>query len=669
MEMAGRVTADGAFAEARHGLPDIKMSTGAGDDKDALPESTKRPSGSWKPWTPTEEEEDELQAPKGLPGVRTPRLVEKPKAEDQVVSLPEVAGKHSTPQGMLRSAAPQASLEPEGLEEVAPTRWRGGAPQSSAPGEREHAEVFSTDAHLRVGDGPMHQKASPEALARLVAPSTFLQEAHLKSGASGNLDQPDEAFGIEMLHEKVERPQGASLNPRRPEAAGSGSRGRTMTRSDEEQGLEGFEFGAAGMEVGSGDTRIQKPKEPLGQLHLASPRPDMVRRPRQTQQHVSNFEMGILNDANDRKVPMDQQEELSPNRPKRKLHVATLPAAKGTDSHSSSPPVGIWGATQPEFIAVRGMTGVQTASPEFQESRVRSAQFSPDVSTVLLTGHGQDEKDSSVSPALILKRLQVLPLAPGSHEASARNHSLPPKYHAASPVEEEQKSSSVPPKEGAFRTIAGRRRQLAVKVASIGGILSVANAPKVKAAAQGRKVSPQRDASRDRGSPSVELAAALAGRIQGALSKRYGSVEAAAVDMQVQLSRLPKEDLAGAAPSPNENEGQLLPTDRRKDLRTVMVQAGASYKDATILLQALAPSDGDAQGLTIRDVVIALQPGQLKQEALDATKGSFLRGDDPNINLGSLQGISNLDARTILEKHLGTTGLNQSRSRSGSPKV
>jgi len=366
---------------------------------------------------------------------------------------------------------------------------------------------------------------------------------------------------------------------------------------------------------------------------------------------------------------MDQQEELSPNRPKRKLHVATLPAAKGTDSHSSSPPVGIWGATQPEFIAVRGMTGVQTASPEFQESRVRSAQFSPDVSTVLLTGHGQDEKDSSVSPALILKRLQVLPLAPGSHEASARNHSLPPKYHAASPVEEEQKSSSVPPKEGAFRTIAGRRRQLAVKVASIGGILSVANAPKVKAAAQGRKVSPQRDASRDRGSPSVELAAALAGRIQGALSKRYGSVEAAAVDMQVQLSRLPKEDLAGAAPSPNENEGQLLPTDRRKDLRTVMVQAGASYKDATILLQALAPSDGDAQGLTIRDVVIALQPGQLKQEALDATKGSFLRGDDPNINLGSLQGISNLDARTILEKHLGTTGLNQSRSRSGSPKV
>jgi len=776
LEAAGKRSGDGkAFTDAlpeprgRSALPGGPPNSKETEDKDELPglmdmlrsQGMKPATGlGMKPPTPMEDE-DEINAPRGLPSVKTPRPVEKPKAENQVVPLPGLAstgaakpdemillkGEHVGPEvakievkasdhQAVQDTSPQPSAEedveaedqvvpPPGaaeLDEMILLKGEHVGPEVAKIEVKasDHQAVQDTspqpsaeeDVELRVGSAPRSRQVSagsnpgtaaskPGTAGAAMLPPPLagtLESFSQHEGAAGAalaltgenarpqpVNEPGstgQSFSSDTLRHEPEQattlrhePEQASGQPHRPLAAANrdsspdepppvlqAARPRNANRAARSS-IDATGRGRALIRPAEGglDSEVENPQQQPLSLRVGRAQDetdDMALPVQESPQRVKKKQPHQAKARSASKVINDL--ELVGSSGMAATGMGSTGMATNSSGHTSGQ---AWNATPPESMAPPRKS-FNSSSPEIKAVRL-SAQFSPDVG-LKLVGHGQeDAKASSASPTLSNK----LPLGRGSHIAAARNQSVPPpQLQAASPLEEDEKSASVPPKEGAARRSSARTSFVA-NVAAIGGVLSVSQAP------QARRES-QRDPSRGRASASGEMAATLALRVQDSLSKRYGSIDAAVIDMEVQINRFDQEDLprvtslTGTSTSSKE-EGQAPSSDKKlTDLRTVLVQAGVSYKDATLLLQALT-ANGDAQGLALRDVVRALQPGELKQDAVDwATRNAFLGGDDPNINLGSLLGISNLDARTILEKQPSgsrASGLLSSRSRSGSP--
>lgn len=164
----------------------------------------------------------------------------------------------------------------------------------------------------------------------------------------------------------------------------------------------------------------------------------------------------------------------------------------------------------------------------------------------------------------------------------------------------------------------------------------------------------------------------LVKRVQESLDRKFGSVDAAFMNMSARMNRLSTRNGTEGAQTAEEKEDRAL-----MDLRQCMVESGVSFKDATLFLQAMRSSLGGAPP-SVQDVANSLMPGHLLQDAVDQAKKktafSLSGNDDPNINLDNIQGISNLNARSILERPGAPVVLPtapapagaSSRSRSGS---
>jgi len=164
----------------------------------------------------------------------------------------------------------------------------------------------------------------------------------------------------------------------------------------------------------------------------------------------------------------------------------------------------------------------------------------------------------------------------------------------------------------------------------------------------------------------------LVKRVQESLDRKFGSVDAAFMNMSARMNRLSTRNGTEGEQTAEEKEDRAL-----MDLRQCMVESGVSFKDATLFLQAMRSSLGGAPP-SVQDVANSLMPGHLLQDAVDQAKKktafSLSGSDDPNINLDNIQGISNLNARSILERPgapvvLPTASVPagaSSRSRSGS---
>lgn len=137
----------------------------------------------------------------------------------------------------------------------------------------------------------------------------------------------------------------------------------------------------------------------------------------------------------------------------------------------------------------------------------------------------------------------------------------------------------------------------------------------------------------------------LVKRVCEGLDGKYGSVDAAFLNMSARFSRL--DQPAGDETAEQKEDRTLL------QLRSCLVESGVGHKDATLLLQAMRSELGGAMP-TLQHVANSLRPGQLPESAVELAKKkgmfSFSGSDDPNINLESIRGISNLDARSILER-------------------
>lgn len=138
----------------------------------------------------------------------------------------------------------------------------------------------------------------------------------------------------------------------------------------------------------------------------------------------------------------------------------------------------------------------------------------------------------------------------------------------------------------------------------------------------------------------------LVQRVCSSLDGKFGSVDAAFLSMSAKLQRV--EPTAEGAESTEDKEDRKL-----VQLRSCLVESGVGFKDATLLLQAMRSGLAGAMP-TLQHVANSLRPGQLPQEAIELAKkkGAFsLSGsEDPNINLESIRGFSNLDARSILQR-------------------
>eukprot|EP00435_Cladocopium_sp_Y103_P064432 s772_g26.t1 len=139
----------------------------------------------------------------------------------------------------------------------------------------------------------------------------------------------------------------------------------------------------------------------------------------------------------------------------------------------------------------------------------------------------------------------------------------------------------------------------------------------------------------------------LVQRVCSSLDGKFGSVDAAFLSMSAKLNRAEPPTAEGAESTEDKEDRKLV------QLRSCLVESGVGFKDATLLLQAMRSGLAGAMP-TLQHVANSLRPGQLLQEALELAKkkGAFsLSGsDDPNINLESIRGFSNLDARSILER-------------------
>ncbi|CAE7353866.1 unnamed protein product [Symbiodinium natans] len=158
-----------------------------------------------------------------------------------------------------------------------------------------------------------------------------------------------------------------------------------------------------------------------------------------------------------------------------------------------------------------------------------------------------------------------------------------------------------------------------------------------------------RSAERERppDTPGSE-AEVLVKRVRMSLDRKFGSVDAAFMNMSARMSRLSARNGAEGGQTAEEKEDRAL-----MDLRQCMVESGVAFKDATLFLQAMRSGLGGAPP-SMQDVATSLVPGHLLQDAIDQAKKktafSLSGRDDPNINLDSIRGISNLDARSILER-------------------
>ncbi|CAJ1414843.1 unnamed protein product [Effrenium voratum] len=194
----------------------------------------------------------------------------------------------------------------------------------------------------------------------------------------------------------------------------------------------------------------------------------------------------------------------------------------------------------------------------------------------------------------------------------------------------------------------------------------------------------------------------LVKRVCESLDRKFGSVDAAFLSMSVRFSEQGEDESPGEsgvahpvdvpkvsgfvalrqglgvasiftfafARSGDDKEDRTL-----LQLRGCLVESGVGHKDATLLLQAMR-SGLPGQMPSLQDVANSLRPGCLQQAALDQAKKksafSLSGSDDPNINLDSIRGISNLDARSILERQgapviLPLPAPPGARSRSNSP--
>ena len=148
--------------------------------------------------------------------------------------------------------------------------------------------------------------------------------------------------------------------------------------------------------------------------------------------------------------------------------------------------------------------------------------------------------------------------------------------------------------------------------------------------------------------PQENEAELLVKRVCESLDGKFGSVDAAFLSMSAKWKRSKGAEGAEGPESPEDQEDRNL-----VELRSCLVDSGVGYKDATLLLQAMRPALGGALP-TLQHVANSLRPGQLLQEAVEMAKKkgafSFSGSDDPNINLESIRGFSNLDARSILER-------------------
>lgn len=139
----------------------------------------------------------------------------------------------------------------------------------------------------------------------------------------------------------------------------------------------------------------------------------------------------------------------------------------------------------------------------------------------------------------------------------------------------------------------------------------------------------------------------LVQRICSSLDGKFGSVDAAFLSMSAKLQRVEAPTAEGAESTEDKEDRKLV------QLRSCLVESGVGFKDATVLLQAMRSGLAGAMP-TLQHVANSLRPGQLPQEAIELAKkkGAFsLSGsDDPNINLESIRGFSNLDARSILQR-------------------
>jgi len=148
--------------------------------------------------------------------------------------------------------------------------------------------------------------------------------------------------------------------------------------------------------------------------------------------------------------------------------------------------------------------------------------------------------------------------------------------------------------------------------------------------------------------PQENEAELLVKRVCESLDGKFGSVDAAFLSMSAKWKRSKGSEGAEGPESPEDQEDRNL-----VELRSCLVDSGVGYKDATLLLQAMRPALGGALP-TLQHVANSLRPGQLLQEAVEMAKKkgafSFSGSDDPNINLESIRGFSNLDARSILER-------------------
>lgn len=148
--------------------------------------------------------------------------------------------------------------------------------------------------------------------------------------------------------------------------------------------------------------------------------------------------------------------------------------------------------------------------------------------------------------------------------------------------------------------------------------------------------------------PQENEAELLVKRVCESLDGKFGSVDAAFLSMSAKWKRSKGSEGAEGPESPEDQEDRNL-----VELRSCLVDSGVGYKDATLLLQAMRPALAGAMP-TLQHVANSLRPGQLLQEAVEMAKKkgafSFSGSDDPNINLESIRGFSNLDARSILER-------------------
>ncbi|CAE7412908.1 NXN [Symbiodinium sp. KB8] len=103
----------------------------------------------------------------------------------------------------------------------------------------------------------------------------------------------------------------------------------------------------------------------------------------------------------------------------------------------------------------------------------------------------------------------------------------------------------------------------------------------------------------------------LVKRVQESLDRKFGSVDAAFMNMSARMNRLSTRNGTEGAQTAEEKEDRAL-----MDLRQCMVESGVSFKDATLFLQAMRSSLGGAPP-SVQDVVNSLMPGHLLQDAVD----------------------------------------------------